>query len=247
MKRLMIIKKCPICSAERCVRKEGAGLLCRRCRSRENSKNNIGRYKDLTGKRFGKLLVESSLRIEGKKGSYWICICDCGNKKICANGHLHSGQTKSCGCIMQTQKGLSNTPSYRSWRSMNQRCYDKTVPHYARYGARGINVCDRWRYSFLSFLDDMGDRPTGKTLDRIDTGGSYCKENCRWATNNQQGNNRKNNHLITAFGKTQTLTEWGREKNLKWCTLLGRILLGWSIEDTLTKELGHRMPKKKKK
>lgn len=192
-KRTLVSRICPECKKEELVRKDGAGKWCRTCRAKENSKKKVGRYKDIANQRFGRLVAQS-VSHQVKKTFFWNCLCDCSNKCIVSGSRLRSGQTKSCGCLTKSQKGLSATGAYRSWDAMNQRCYDKNVPHYQRYGARGITVCDRWKKSFLNFLEDMGTRPFGKTLDRIDNNGNYCKENCKWSTYSEQAlNQRKRN------------------------------------------------------
>jgi hypothetical protein len=233
--RKMISLKCPICLRERIVRADGCGRLCRSCRAKENSNKKIGKYNDISNKIFGKLTVRNIAY--KKKEYYWNCKCACGNKAIISGNKLRSGYTKSCGCLSATQKGLSTSGAYGSWSAMIERCYDKRVAHYKRYGGRGIEVCEEWRNSFLNFYKDMGERPLGKTLDRINPEGNYCKENCRWITPKQQGLNRRNNRLITYNGKTQCLTEWANEYDINWGTLRRRLELNWNLEKALTKKV----------
>ncbi len=128
----------------------------------------------------------------------------------------------------------SKTREYKSWLAMIQRCERKKDKCYHLYGKRGINVCSVWRGSFDQFLADMGARPSGMTLDRIDNNKGYDKGNCRWATNKQQANNRRNNVLLTLNGKTQTISEWADDVNIKDMTIRGRKAKGWSDEDALT-------------
>lgn len=228
----MINRECLICKTISLVRKDGAGKLCRSCRAKENSKNN--KPLDISGIKYGKLTC-LSISHTVKKLYYWNCICDCGNKAIISGSRLRSGHTKSCGCIVATQKGLSTSPTYRSWQAMIQRCYDSKIPHYKRYGAIGIIVCDRWKNSFLNFLEDMGERPDGKTLDRINSSGNYELNNCRWLTYKQQGNNRRGNLILEAFGKKQTLQQWSDEYKVNRSKLRKRIfILNWEIEKALT-------------
>ena len=188
--RKTIARICPDCKKEENVRKDAAGYRCRSCQSRRNIRNKIGKYIDISNKRFGKLIA-LNVSHQVNKLYFWNCICDCGNKLITSGNRLRYGKTKSCGCIVKTQNGLSRSPSYRSWDAMIQRCYDKSVPHYERYGGRGISVCDRWKNSFLDFLKDMGDRPEGKTLDRIDNNGNYEPLNCKWSTIKEQSSNKR--------------------------------------------------------
>jgi len=119
---------------------------------------------------------------------------------------------------------------------MKNRCYTVSHKDYARYGGRGILVCDRWRESFDVFLEDMGNPPSEKhTIDRIDSNGSYEPGNCRWATSVEQANNRSNTRMLTHNGKTQGLAEWARDLGQNYDTLKRRVQLGWSDEEVLTK------------
>ena len=234
-KRTYIERKCPRCEKTESVRKEGAGIFCRKCRALINSEN--AKPKDILNKKFGKLIVLELSHI--KENAFWKCSCECGNYCIIAGHRLRNGQTKSCGCIVKTQKGMSCSRSYRSWSSMMQRCYDKSVEHYSRYGLKGISVCERWKNSFQNFIEDMGERPQGKTLDRIDPNGNYEMNNCRWCTPKEQGNNKNTNLILECFGKRQTLTQWAEEYLIDCSTLRKRIInLKWPIEKALTKKVG---------
>jgi hypothetical protein len=120
-----------------------------------------------------------------------------------------------------------------AWGQMIARCYDPNHEKYHRYGARGIRVCDRW-ICFRLFLEDMGERPKDKTLNRIDNDGDYRPDNCEWATHKEQAQNRGNNKLLTFEGKTLCLTEWAREIGITREALRNRINKGWSVDDALT-------------
>lgn len=123
--------------------------------------------------------------------------------------------------------------SRSTWQAMMARCYQPSAPRYNRYGARGIVVCDRW-HDFKNFLEDMGERPRGLTIDRIDNDGNYEPDNCRWASAQTQARNRSNNRLLTYKGKTQCITAWASEIGLNRTTLRKRLDLGWSLEKALT-------------
>ena len=123
----------------------------------------------------------------------------------------------------------------RSWRGMLARCYSRTHHAYARYGGRGIAVCERWRASFEAFLEDMGPRPSKRqSIDRIDNDGDYEPGNCRWATPRQQARNRRNNREITWRGETRTVAGWAEVLGLSKHALRHRLEAGWSIERVLT-------------
>jgi hypothetical protein len=116
---------------------------------------------------------------------------------------------------------------------MVRRCHDETTEGFENYGGRGIEVCEPWRESFLKFLEDMGERPEGMTIDREDTNGNYDTDNCRWATPTQQSNNKRNNRLLTLNGKTQSASEWSKELGVPRGRLYLRVSRGWSDEEVL--------------
>jgi len=155
---------------------------------------------DLTGRQFGRLLVLCGLpAIAGRLRV--ACACECGSIKVIRAENLLGGHTRSCGCrqILRRTHGRSSTALYRVWASMIARCRNPNTESYALYGARGIRVCDRWN-RFEAFLADMGERPVGTTLDRIDPNGNYEAGNCRWVTRKEQALNRRNSRgRITAL------------------------------------------------
>jgi hypothetical protein len=152
-----------------------------------------------TGERYG-LLVVQRLVDNGGGPRRWLCLCDCGGDTVVTTADLRrtTGPTRSCGCLLaatHTTHGHyvngQRTPTYLSWTSMRTRCSRSYGNAWKYYGARGIKVCDRWLDSFENFLEDMGERPDGKTLDRIDVDGNYEPGNCRWATPKEQSANRR--------------------------------------------------------
>ena len=200
------------------------------------------------GDRFGRLVAVSLAGY--KKWGYhaWLCRCDCGATPVVDSGSLRTGNTKSCGCIVREMSGAKSprfkhggtcgripTPEYAIWQGMVKRCTVPSCNHFDRYGGRGISVCDRWR-DFRLFLEDMGDRPsTSHSIERINNDGNYCPENCKWATRDEQSNNRSNSTKITYNGKTLTSTQWQKETGIPHRQIRCRIFeLGWTAERALT-------------
>lgn len=146
------------------------------------------------GQRFGRLVVLSldPERAAGRRR--FLCRCDCGAEIIRVGASLLAGQATSCGCARVRHghaRGGLGSRTFKSWDAMLYRCTNPSSKDWQFYGGRGITVCDEWRV-FANFLRDMGDRPAGMTLDRIDPDGPYCKSNCRWATAAEQGRNKRN-------------------------------------------------------
>lgn len=210
------------------------------------------KFVDLTGQKFGKLKVLGQAG-KDKWGNFrWLCRCECGQEKIICGTDLKSGKTKSCGCLRKevtikrsTKNGhnikIETSRIYDSWRNMIQRCTNPNRNDYKNYGGRGITVCERWsgENGFIHFLEDMGERPKGCSIDRINNNKGYCKENCRWVTPTQQARNTQKNLLQTYRGKTQCLAEWAEECDIPYRTLQARLCqYGWSIEKALTTPVG---------
>ena len=129
--------------------------------------------------------------------------------------------------------GLSNSLTYKSWTKMRERCNYPKSNRYASHGARGIKVCKRWE-KFENFYENMGERPSkDHSIDRVDNNGNYEPENCRWATQKEQANNRRSNRWVTIDGVTKTYTEWCEERGIKRNTVTSRLSYGWTIERAL--------------
>ena len=201
---------------------------------------------DVSGKRFGKLVAEKPLKrlVSGRQRIYWRCRCDCGRTHYVESNNLL--RTNSCGCSKgasisskktrhgHTRRCGPRTDTYSIWAQMVQRCTNSNHHRYKDYGGRGITVCRRW-LKYDNFLADMGERPTGLTLDRKNNDKGYYKRNCRWATRSVQANNMHANRLLTYKGRTLTMTQWTKKLGFKRSTLPNRLSRdGWSVERALS-------------
>lgn len=201
---------------------------------------SMGRKKiDLTGKRFGRLVV---LHEEGRYRTTptWKCECDCGEINIVLGSNLRSGGTSSCGCLRdevirrKSESSVARTPEYSCWVAMKERTNNPEHPSYPRYGGVGISMCPQWE-DFRKFVSDMGPRPSmHHAIERIGNMGNYEPDNCRWATPEEQGNSRRSNVKVTWKGVSMTVIQWERKLGMSKRLLRGRIRRGWDIERALT-------------
>ncbi len=195
----------------------------------------MGKRIDLTGQRFGRLVVKKYSHANNRRYAMWHVKCDCGHEKNIMGFNLIHEHTKSCGCLKYNKPnghGMSKTPIYQIWRGMKMRCLNKNDSAYKYYGARRITVCDRW-LQFENFYKDMGDKPEGLTIDRIDNNGNYEPRNCKWSTPMEQANNMRNNIILTHNGVTMTLSQWARKLGIGYDTLRKRIKNGWPVKEIL--------------
>ena len=199
---------------------------------------------DLTGKRFGRLLViERSPNKGNSRGARWWCQCDCGNLKSISCKSLKTGRVISCGCYNKekaTTHGMTNSSEYNSWQSMLNRCENENKDNYDMYGGRGISICDEW-HKFDSFYKDMGSKPSPEySLERIDNNGNYCLENCRWTTTKEQARNRRSNRYLTFNGETLCVAEWEDRMGFVRGCIHDRLERGWSTEQAITIKPGSK-------
>lgn len=189
-----------------------------------------------------------------------LCKCDCGKIKYVNVYHIIHGASTNCGCVVAQNKAEWNKIHrrthggtagesgrlYNVYRGIIKRCYLKSYKEFRNYGGRGIAVCDEWRgkHGFENFQEWAlatgydPDAPKGKcTIDRIDVNGDYEPSNCRWVDKKTQGNNRRDNRLLTYNGETHTVTEWAEKIGMKPGTLFHRLMKGWTVEKALTQPL----------
>lgn len=205
----------------------------------------MGRAKiNLVGKKFGRLVVTGATETSVSGDPLWECLCICGTIKSVRGGDLRRKKhgTRSCGCLAKetarnllTTHGKTNTSEFNVWSGMRARCYNKNSKDYINWGGRGIEVCDKWRTSFDNFIEDMGPRPPGATIDRTDNAGNYTPGNCKWVSYQQNNNNRRSNRPLTYNGQTHNVSQWARILGISPSTLYCRLnRLSWTVEEALS-------------
>lgn len=196
---------------------------------------------DLTGQRFGRLVVIKEAGRSSDGHVRWLCKCDCGNyTSTPSTKTLRNGTCRSCGCIERERPnkqthGKSNTKLFAVWNAMKQRCYNPNNRSYKNYGGRGITVCQEWKEDFQTFYDwaIANGYKKGLEIDRIDVNGNYEPDNCRWTTSKKNNNNRRNNVKIKIGREEHTVAEWSEITGIPRSTILERFRSGKPLEEIL--------------
>jgi hypothetical protein len=199
------------------------------------------RLRDLTGQRFGRLVVIERRPHPTHRSAHWATRCDCGGGTIVRGSHLTAGKIVSCGChrlertiANSTSHGMSNSPEFNVWMKIKGRCNNPSNRAYQDYGGRGIRVCDKWLKSFETFFADMGPRPSrNHSIDRIDNAGNYEPGNCRWATAKEQARNRRSNWKIEYEGEIYLITDLAARSVVSTRGFVNRIKAGWPVHEAL--------------
>jgi len=188
---------------------------------------------DLTGNTFSRLTVISQDKKVGKH-LMWNCVCTCGNHTKVSTTHLRQRKIHSCGCLRDScagdrarTHGMTGTTEYRSWQKMKERCLVKACKDFKNYGARGITICERWLNSFENFFADMGEKPKGYSIERINNELGYNPENCKWATVSEQNSNTRYNVYVTYNGETMMIRDWSRRLGGGDWLVGSRLKRGW--------------------
>jgi hypothetical protein len=227
---------------------DGAETVRRRCeRLGKGGIKTMGKFVDLTGRRYGALLVlhrtEDVIAKNGKHATMWLCRCDCGKEIKIKPYSLTSGHSKSCGCKI-IKHGFSHKEAlYETWRNMKRRCLDPKNKRYAHYGEKGVFVCEEWEKDYSKFREWAYANGYSKelTIDRINNNGNYEPANCRWATPKQQENNMSRNRMLEYEGAVFTMSEWADMLRLPYGTINHRVQRGWTMDEIVNTPKGvHR-------
>lgn len=197
------------------------------------------KIKDIAGQRFGRLIALSYAGSDKSGNAKWNCRCDCGVEKSVLGQALRSGAVVSCKCYAnelaaqnKLTHGLSATTYYKAWFGMIQRCENKNHTKWKRYGARGIKVRERW-HAFENFLADMGQRPEGTSIERVDNDGNYEPGNCEWADRATQMSNKSDNRWLEFSGLRMTVSQWAIHQKIPRATIFRRLRTGLPVEKVL--------------
>lgn len=202
----------------------------------------MSKIKDLTGQKFTRLTVIGLHEIRARK-SYWNCVCECGNNLTTRSDALTSGRARSCGCLHKesaskifkdrnTTHGKTGTRTYNIWCGIVTRCTNENTSYFKHYGGRGISICERW-LTFENFLSDMGECPSGLSIDRIDVNCDYEPSNCRWTDMKTQQRNTRKNRLLTHNNKTHCVSEWAEIYGVGRSLIKDRLRLGWDTQKAI--------------
>jgi len=186
---------------------------------------------ELAGQKYGRWLVIEKGDLDPRGNVLWLCRCECGTERFVRGSEIYLGNSTSCGCTRR-RHGMSRTRTWKSWDAMKQRCLNQNSPDYPRYGGVGIKVCKKW-LKMDGFLEDMGERPEGKTLDRIDNSGNYESGNCRWATASEQQFNKRSNLKLEHQGKIRSIVELSEESGVPLKVLRWRLEHNWDLNQAL--------------
>lgn len=193
---------------------------------------------DEVGSKYAKLTVIEFAGNTKSGDSRWKCLCECGSTTTVARGELRKGSTLSCGCHRARSGGACSgrqaTPEYTSWQEMKRRCYNPKAPYYEIYGGRGISVCQRWLDSFVNFLEDMGHKPfPSATIHRINGDANYEKDNCKWASKEEQGLYTSKTIQILHNGELTSMRGLARKLGIVHRTIARRLQQGWTMESII--------------
>ena len=199
---------------------------------------------DIAGQRFGRLVALEPCRSPEWKHRRWKCICDCGNIHYAETSSLRNGSCKSCGCqndevrksgVNRRIHGGAGTRLYRIWKQMKTRCYNEHSPDFRDYGENGITVCDEWKNDFSAFREwaESNGYADSLSIDRVDVTKGYSPENCRWADNSTQANNKRNTIIVEINGIARPIAEWAKIAGLSRQTVYLRYYNGHRGEDLI--------------
>ena len=197
---------------------------------------------NLTGKRFGRLLIQEYSHTNKHRKAVWKCLCQCGKTVIVNGSSLRNGRTKSCGCFRSERSmeanikhGLSKSRLYSVWALMKDRCLRKKSNAYKNYGGRGISICEEW-LGFKPFMEWAltNGYQENLTIERKDNNDNYCPENCTWILKSEQAKNSRNLKFIIFNGEKKFLAEWAKIIGIDRRTISARLKRGWSIKKALT-------------